>query len=335
MKAPTAVPSRVLAIVAPVVVAGVATVAAACVSYARAPHSAADVGALVALFLGMVLAERFPVPVEGVDAGGVTLGFVFAVAAIVLFGWEAGVIVAAGGPTVTHLLGHRPPLRVAYNGSMFALSALAGGLAIERIPEHSVGSLIVRVALCAFLYNWVVNLVLISAVLAASSGKPFFRLIWDNAKQTTAPFALMASAALMLVVLWQRSPALSMALVGPLLAIALYQRSTFAVLKAMRLALTDPLTGLGNHRHFHERLQRELALAEQEGTTLTLCLVDIDDFKQVNDRHGHPVGDRVLAQVAGRLRQGGESFRLGGDEFAVLLPDTDARNGVAVARSIV
>jgi len=145
----------------------------------------------------------------------------------------------------------------------------------------------------------------------------------------------MASAALMLVVLWERSPALSMALVGPLLAIALYQRSTFAALKAMRLALTDPLTGLGNHRHFHERLQREIALAEQEGRSLTLCLVDIDDFKQINDRHGHPVGDRVLGQVAARLRQGGESFRLGGDEFAVLLPDTDARNGVSVARSIV
>jgi diguanylate cyclase (GGDEF)-like protein len=321
--------------VTPVVLAGVATVVAASVSYARTPHSAADVAALGGLLLGMVLAERFPVPVEGVDAGGVTLGFVFAVAAIVLFGWQAGVIVAAGGPTVTHLLGHRPPLRVAYNGSMFALSALAGGLAIQLIPEHSVGSLIVRVALCAFLYNWVVNLVLISAVLAVSSGKPFFKLIWDNAKQTTAPFALMSSAALMLVVLWQRSPALSMALVGPLLAIALYQRSTFAVLKAMRLALTDPLTGLGNHRHFHERLQRELALAEQEGTSLTLCLVDIDDFKQVNDRHGHPVGDRVLAQVAARLRQGGESFRLGGDEFAVLLPGTNARSGVGVARSIV
>ena len=335
MKAPTAVPSRVLALVTPVVVAGVATVVAAGVSYARTPHSAADVAALGGLFFGMVLAERFPVPVEGVDAGGVTLGFVFAVAATVLFGWQAGVIVAAGGPTVTHLLGHRPPLRVAYNGSMFALSALAGGLAIQLIPEHSVGSLIVRVAVCAFLYNWVVNLVLISAVLSASSGKPFFKLIWDNAKQTTAPFALMASAALMLVVLWQRSPALSMALVGPLLAIALYQRSTFAVLKAMRLALTDPLTGLGNHRHFHERLQRELALEDQEGRSLTLCLVDIDDFKQVNDRHGHPVGDRVLAQVAARLRQGGESFRLGGDEFAVLLPDTNARGGVVVARSIV
>ena len=320
---------------APVVVAGVATLLAACISYGQSVHSSEDIAALAGLLLGMVLAERFPVPVEGVDAGGVTLGFVFAVAATVLFGWQAGVIVAAGGPTVTHLIGHRPPLRVAYNGSMFALAALAGGLVIGQIPETSVGTLIARVAICAFLYNWVVNLVLISAVLAVSSGKPFVKLIWDNAKQTTAPFALMASAALMLVVLWERSPALSMALVGPLLAIALYQRSTFAALKAMRLALTDPLTGLGNHRHFHERLQRELTGAEHESQPLTLCLVDIDDFKQINDRYGHPVGDRVLGQVAARLRQGGESFRLGGDEFAVLLPGLDARDGVSVARSIV
>ena len=335
MKTPTSIPPRVLAIVAPVVTAGVATIVAAGFTYDRTAHTTSDLGAIAGLFIGMVLAERFPVPVEGVDAGGVTLGFVFAVAATVLFGWQAGVIVAAGGPTVTHLIGHRPLLRVAYNGSMFALSALAGGLAIEGISETSVGALILRVALCAFLYNWVVNLLLISAVLAASSGKPFFNLIWDNARQTTAPFALMASAALMLVVLWERSPWLSIALVGPLLAIALYQRSTFAALKAMRLALTDPLTGLGNHRHFHERLQRELADAETGHRSLSLCLVDIDDFKHINDSYGHPVGDRVLGQVAARLRQGGESFRLGGDEFAVLLPGLDAHEAVGVARSIV
>ena len=78
----------------------------------------------------------------------------------------------------------------------------------------------------------------------------------------------MTSAALMLVVLWERSPALSVALVGPLIAIALYQRSNFKALRAMRLALTDPLTGLGNHRHFHERLQRELTQAEQRRPAL-------------------------------------------------------------------
>ncbi len=320
---------------APVCVAGVAAVSAAAFSYLTTPHSAGDIAAVVGLFIGMVLAERFPVPVEGMDAGGVTLGFVFAVAGIMLFGWQAGVLIAAGGPTVTHLVGRRPPLRVAYNGSMFALAALAGGLAIEPISQTSVVGLLARLGLCAFIYNWVVNLVLISAVLAVNSDKPFFTLIVANVRQTTAPFALMASAALMLVVLWERSPALSVALVGPLLAIALYQRSTFKAMRAMRLALTDPLTGLGNHRHFHERLQRELTQAERDGVTLSLCLVDIDDFKRVNDRHGHPVGDRVLGQVASRLRQGGESFRLGGDEFAVLLPGLDERAAIAVARSIV
>jgi diguanylate cyclase (GGDEF)-like protein len=321
--------------VAPVVVAGVGAVCAAAVSYVTTAHSAADIAAVAGLFIGMVLAERFPVPVEGMDAGGVTLGFVFAVAGILLFGWQAGVLISVGGPTVTHLIGRRPPMRVAYNGSMFALAALAGGLAIEPISQASVAGLLARLVICAFIFNWVVNLVLISAVLAVSSGKPFFKLIVANVRQTTAPFALMTSAALMLVVLWERSPALSVALVGPLLAIALYQRSNFKAMRAMRLALTDPLTGLGNHRHFHERLQRELTQAEHDGKTLSLCLVDIDDFKRINDRYGHPVGDRVLGQVASRLRQGGESFRLGGDEFAVLLPGLDERAAISVARSIV
>ncbi|HEY8703895.1 MAG TPA: diguanylate cyclase [Gaiellaceae bacterium] len=315
--------------------AGVAAACWAVVSYATTPHAVGDVAAVVGLFVGMVLAERFPVPVEGMDAGGVTLGFVLAVAAILLFGWQAGLLIAVGGPIVTQVVGRRPPLRIAYNGSMFALAALLSGLAIEPISENSVAGLLARLVICAFIYNWVVNLVLVSAVLAVTSGKSFFKLIVLNTRQTTAPFALMTSAALMLVVLWERSPALSVALVGPLLAIALYQRSTFKAMRAMRLALTDPLTGLGNHRHFHERLQRELTQAEHDGTTLSLCLVDIDDFKRVNDRYGHPVGDRVLGHVASRLRQGGESFRLGGDEFAVLLPRLDERAAVAVARSIV
>ena len=304
-------------------------------SYAQIPHSATDIASIVALLFGVILAERFPVPVEGIDSGGITLGFVFAVATIVLFGWEAGVLVGGLGPAVAHLLDRRPPLRVVFNGSMFALSALAGGVAIELLHGHSVGTLIARVVVCAVVYNWIVNLVLLSAVVAADSRRPFITVAWTNIRQTSMPFVLQTSAALMLVVLWQRSAALSLALVGPLVAIALYQRSNFAALRAMELALTDPLTGLGNHRNFHERLQRELAQAEQEDVELSLCLVDVDDFKAVNDRFGHPAGDHVLEQIAARLRQGGESFRLGGDEFAVLLPRLDDREAIDVARSIV
>ena len=149
-------------------------------------------------------------------------------------------------------------------------------------------------------------------------------------------FALMASAALMLVVLWQRSPFLSAALVGPLLAIALYQRSTYRALRAMRLALTDPLTGLGNHRHFHDRLERELIDAERSGKSFSLCLVDVDDFKRVNDLFGHPAGDRVLSQLATTLAPERRGFRLGGDEFALLLPELRReRAAVAAAHSIV
>ncbi len=335
MNAPAAIPARVLAVVAPVIVAGAGAVGLAAYRYAEVPRSASDLAALFGLLASMALAERFPVPVEGVSAGGVTLGFVFSVSSIILLGWPAGVLVAAGGPTFTHLLQRRPLLRVAYNGSMFALSALAAGIAVGHVHGDSTAILVARVGLCGFLYYWVVNLVLISAVLAADSDRSFFTIARENIAQTTAPFAFMASSALTLIVLWQRYPALSIALVGPLLAIALYQRSTFKAIRAMRLALTDPLTGLGNHRSFHERLQRELVVAEEEGASLALCLVDFDDLKSVNDRFGHPVGDLVLGQVASRLRQGGEAFRLGGDEFAVLLPRQDERQATAVARSIV
>ncbi|MFZ0342446.1 MAG: diguanylate cyclase [Gaiellaceae bacterium] len=333
--APTATPAKVLAIVVPVIVAGAATFAYALYAYGGSSPSASELAQLLGLFASMVVAERFPVPLEGVSAGGMTLGFVFSVSAIILLGWPAGVIIAAGAPTLTHLVQRRPPLRAAYNGSMFALSALAAGLVVERMPGTTVPQLVAQVVVCGIVYYWVVNLVLISAVLSASTGRSFLSIARENIVQTAAPFAFMVSAALALVVLWQREPVLSIALVGPLLAIALYQRSTFKAMQAMRLALTDPLTGLGNHRSFHERLQRELVAAEHEGSSLALCLVDFDDLKRVNDRFGHPVGDLVLGQVASRLRQGGEAFRLGGDEFAVLLPRQDARQATAVASSIV
>ncbi|HLX33172.1 MAG TPA: diguanylate cyclase [Gaiellaceae bacterium] len=335
MKAPAAIPRKVLMVVTPVILAGVAAVAFSAYRYADMSHSIQDIAALLGLFAAIALAERFPVPVEGMGAGGVTLGFVFCVASILLLGWPAAVIIVACAPSVTHLLGRRPLVRVAYNGSMFALSALAAGVTIDQLHGHSAGALVARVIVSALVYYWIVNLVLISAVLSADSGHSFFKVAWDNVVQTTPPFALMASAALILVVLWQRAPALSVALLGPLLAIALYQRSTFKAMQAMRLALTDPLTGLGNHRGFHERLQRELDAAEHNGTPVALCLVDLDDLKTINDRFGHPMGDSVLGHIASRLRQGGEAFRLGGDEFAVLLPDHDERHATAVARSIV
>jgi diguanylate cyclase (GGDEF)-like protein len=89
-------------------------------------------------------------------------------------------------------------------------------------------------------------------------------------------------------------------------------------------ARTDALTGLGHHGAFVSDLGREAAIARGAGRPLGLLMIDLDGFKQVNDRLGHPAGDALLAGVASRMRgviRGGEGvYRYGGDEFAVLLP---------------
>src|SRR5712691_686813 len=326
-------PPRLLAVLVPVCGAGAATLVWAAVRFASQPHSGRVLLGLALLVMASMFAERFPVPVEGADAGGVSLLYVFVVAAIVLFGWQTGALLAAIG-TFTQLLQHRPLIRVSYNAAVFGISAAVAGAAIVWLDTHNIAQLLAAVGIASFV-DYSVNMLLITLIVSVHSHRPFTTVLALNMRGTIVPFALMGSAALMLVVLWQRSPVLSAALVGPLIAISLYQRSTHRALRAMRLALTDPLTGLGNHRHFHERLQRELVAAEEASMPLSLCLIDVDDFKRINDQHGHPAGDRVLSQVAARLRQGGESFRLGGDEFAVLLPGHDERAAVNVATSIV
>ena len=104
-------------------------------------------------------------------------------------------------------------------------------------------------------------------------------------------------------------------------------------------ALVDSLTGLGNHRAFQESLDRLLEQCHQTGVPLALILIDLDDFKLVNDSAGHSVGDELLAEfgqiLTSVLRRGDQAFRVGGDEFALILPRTDSGNAEAVARRLL
>jgi diguanylate cyclase (GGDEF)-like protein len=328
-------PAKLLAVVAPVSLVGVGAYLAATFVFARDLGSTTVILGVGAFLVASTLTERFPVPVEGADANGVSLGFVFAVAGLVLFGWAPATFVYVTAPTVVALIRRNPPIRTLFNAGAFGLVGALAGWTLTHLPGTGSAEILSQVAVtAAIVYS--VNLLLVTAAISASGSElSYFKLIRSNVRWTIVPFTLMASTALMLVVLWQRTPFLFAALAGPLVAISLYQRSTHKALDAIRLALTDPLTGLGNHRHFHERLQRELAHADENGGLVSLCFLDIDDFKRVNDQFGHPTGDRILSQVAARLRQGGESFRLGGDEFAVLLPGMDEQLALSTARSIV
>ena len=327
-------PPRVLLLVAPVWVAGLAVATAAAVAFVLTPHDLSEVAGPLAFLLASTLASRYPVPIEGAESGGVTLSFVFGASGIVLFGWEAGVLIALAAPAIVQLLEHRPLERVAFNASVFALGAGAAALLVSFVDGSGTVAIVSEVAISATT-QYALNLILVSAAVAVTARRPFAELVVSSARATSIPFAFMGSAALMLVVLWQRSPVLSAALVGPLLAISLYQRSAHQALRAMRLALTDPLSGLGNHRSFQERLKHELLRAEADDEPFTLCLIDVDDFKRINDLYGHPVGDRVLARVGRRLRQNGEAFRLGGDEFALLLPGVTAEEALSTASSVL
>jgi two-component system cell cycle response regulator len=91
------------------------------------------------------------------------------------------------------------------------------------------------------------------------------------------------------------------------------------------LAMVDPLTGLYNRRFAMQRLASEVARSERRGHPLTVLTLDLNDFKQINDMHGHPAGDQVLQEFAAHLnrviRGSDLAVRLGGDEFLVLLPE--------------
>ncbi|MGZ6378694.1 MAG: putative bifunctional diguanylate cyclase/phosphodiesterase [Candidatus Limnocylindrales bacterium] len=109
--------------------------------------------------------------------------------------------------------------------------------------------------------------------------------------------------------------------------------------EAMAHAYVDVMTGLGNQRAFQEEFDRQLELARRERFPVSLLVVDLDDFKRVNDSEGHAAGDALLARFArileGCIRRSDQAFRMGGDEFAVVMPGTDLEGADILARRIL
>jgi diguanylate cyclase (GGDEF)-like protein len=123
---------------------------------------------------------------------------------------------------------------------------------------------------------------------------------------------------------------------GDAAALALDNAQVRAVLELQ--AQTDSLTGLYNHRYFHERLRAELNRASRSHESIAVLMLDIDDFKRVNDVHGHASGDQILVALANALtaavRASDVVCRLGGEEFGIIMASCDAADALGLARRI-
>jgi diguanylate cyclase (GGDEF)-like protein len=118
----------------------------------------------------------------------------------------------------------------------------------------------------------------------------------------------------------------------------LFHQSLEEITRLETLAITDPVTGLTNHRYFQEKIREEIQRAQRHERLLSLMMIDVDHFKKFNDLFGHPEGDKALAQISRLLksatRTGDSVSRYGGEEFALILPETGKPAALDVADRI-
>ena len=173
---------------------------------------------------------------------------------------------------------------------------------------------------------------LMGSVLAVLGFAGVYQLSLEIAHTGQALAIVLASGAALIV-----GAAVMSRTISPIVAsqVDLQERYEAAVADALR----DPLTGLGNQRAFHEELERQVDEATRYQTPLALMLIDLDEFKEVNDTRGHARGDRILhgfgELLSSVLRRPDRAYRIGGDEFAVVLPHTDLEGARIVARRVL
>jgi diguanylate cyclase (GGDEF)-like protein len=320
---PTGYPPRLRTLIASALALAVPVLVGAVVSIALDPPGLAE-GLAVLLFLALaLLAELKPVPLEEENLSTVSLAFVFILASVILFGWEEGVLIAAISACVAQIAERKPLVRTSFNTAVYALSAFAATLPMFVFgPADGDPAAITADALLGGAAFVAVNFAFISLAISFHQRMPVLPPVKEEVRLVGPAFAIQAFLAALAAALWATDPRLLVLMAGPLFTVALYQRSSLASRRATRDAHTDSLTLIGNNRAYELGLTMAMDAAYEDGSRLSLCLVDVDDFKQINDTYGHPLGDQVLVEIARLLRTDGDcvgTFRFGGDEFAIVL----------------
>jgi diguanylate cyclase (GGDEF)-like protein len=326
---------RLFFYVAAVTAAAVPIAAGAVASVVVAPPATSLLISAGVFFALTLLAELKPVPLDEEESRLVSLAFVFIVSSQILLGWEYGVLISAAALLVAQAVARTAVVRSLFNVAAYSLAAGAAsipGLFIAHgIDSPSFG----RLTALSFIEGAVfvgLNVVLVCGAIALNEGSRLRPVVFDHLRHSGPAFAIMGFITALAVALWAVAPLLLILLAGPVFALSLFQRYALRTRVALHAAATDSLTHLPNHRSYEADLAATLAAPDGE---VVLGLLDVDNFKGVNDRFGHPVGDRLLvrfAEALAKLAPGVRSYRLGGDEFALITTGGEPAAEEAVRR---
>jgi signal transduction histidine kinase len=297
----------------PVSLAGAVGLVLAVASLASDNLGWRDAAGVALLIAAATLAEAFPVPIEGVAVGSTSLATIFLVAGATIYGWAAAAVAGFLAMAFVELGRRRPISRVAFNSGVYVLAGIAAGGAASGLRDGTLLGLAVG-AIAAAVAFYLVDIPLLAAVVARSRGVAFRPVLRSYVQLTFVPFAVMASLAVILVVLWDRSPYVAVTLVGPLVATALYQRWIHRALNRLREfdrlkdefiaivshELRTPLTSvygaamtLERHALEPERQRALLEIISTEAARLSRLLDDILWVSRLDSGRARPFITRV------------------------------------------
>lgn len=302
------------------------------------------------LAVSVVAGELVPIRVpRKSEIHTVTISGMFVFALLLMYGVLTTCVALCFASLLDDVIHRKSWWKSAFNIGQYTIAVSAGGVVLYIMTDLTRGNLatnfaesdlpgIVVAAVALFAVNWI----LLGVGLALAERIPILSSFRQNYGHQTITDALLFALAPIVVAVADYSLLLLPMLALPLLGV---YRSAMVSVKNIELAdslreqlkqnehiaLHDSLTGLPNRILFRERVRQAILIAKREGHYVTVMLMDLDRFKEVNDALGHHYGDELLKEVAGRLletlRESDTIARLGGDEFAILLPNLPSREG--------